>query len=213
MTFFSSLNYLDVRLFWLINGANTPVLDSFFSVFTNLGNGWVAIPLVVVIVLMKIRRKVFAHTLIVIALSMSAAGILNSQIKSLVGRPRPITYFAERRREAIDAGHNLPEGQGRWSLVPHVVGEHLKRRSLPSGHANTAFSAAMILYMLLGGWWSLGFVVAAGVAYSRVYLGVHFPFDGVVGALLGAAVVEMVFFAYRKWAFDFMASIRRAETP
>jgi undecaprenyl-diphosphatase len=60
--------------------------------------------------------------------------------------------------------------------------------SFPSGHAATSFAGATLL-----AWYAPRLAVplyalAALVAWSRVYVGVHYPFDIVAGALLGIAV-------------------------
>jgi membrane-associated phospholipid phosphatase len=60
--------------------------------------------------------------------------------------------------------------------------------SFPSGHASTAFAAATAVALLHPRlrWPALG--IAALVAASRVYLGVHFTLDVTAGALLGAGI-------------------------
>ncbi|MBD3392815.1 MAG: phosphatase PAP2 family protein [Chitinivibrionales bacterium] len=197
------LHTLDVELFWRINTTRTPTLDSFFELFTNLGSAWVAVPVIVAVLLLRMRRGTWVHAIVFMAVAMSLSGIVNSSIKSLAGRPRPLRYFGMQRTDAIEDGADLPPGPGRESLMPHVVGPRWKHRSFPSGHANTAFSSAMVLFMLLGGWWFLAFVIAALVAYSRVYVGVHFPLDTVAGAFVGAFVTHLVFIAYHKWVYPF----------
>ena len=59
--------------------------------------------------------------------------------------------------------------------------------SFPSGHATTAFAAAAALAVMRPSlrWWAFG--VAAAVAFSRVYLGVHYASDVLAGAMLGSA--------------------------
>ena len=61
--------------------------------------------------------------------------------------------------------------------------------SLPSGHASASAAGAVILAYLLGGrWaWALG-LLAVAVSFGRVYIGVHYPFDVLAGAALGALV-------------------------
>jgi membrane-associated phospholipid phosphatase len=60
--------------------------------------------------------------------------------------------------------------------------------SMPSGHAATAFAGAVALAYL----WRRGaawfFLLAAAIAFSRVYVGVHYPGDVLVGAALGSVV-------------------------
>jgi undecaprenyl-diphosphatase len=60
--------------------------------------------------------------------------------------------------------------------------------SFPSGHAATSFAAAALLSWLTPLPKALLFVLAGLIAFSRVYVGVHYPLDAVGGALLGLAV-------------------------
>jgi len=61
--------------------------------------------------------------------------------------------------------------------------------SLPSGHAATSFAAAVALaHYVPARVAPLLFVLAALIAWSRVYVGVHYPSDIVAGALLGVGV-------------------------
>jgi undecaprenyl-diphosphatase len=60
--------------------------------------------------------------------------------------------------------------------------------SFPSGHAATAFAGAVILTYLWRRAAPLFFALAAAIAFSRVYVGVHYPGDVLAGAVVGAAV-------------------------
>ena len=138
---------LDIQLFWLINTARSPFLDGFYALLTNLGSGWVAIPVLAVIVSFATPRSSVMRALVFIAVAMTVCGLTNSAIKHTVLRQRPLKYFAEIRHERLAQGEDLPAGPGPESLVPYVFGPRWKYRSFPSGHANTAFSAAMVLFL------------------------------------------------------------------
>jgi undecaprenyl-diphosphatase len=60
--------------------------------------------------------------------------------------------------------------------------------ALPSGHASTSFACAAILAWMTPLAAVPLFVLAALVAFSRVYVGAHYPLDAVAGAALGLAV-------------------------
>ena len=87
-------------------------------------------------------------------------------IKALVDRPRPFERYAE------------PQ-----TLVPHS-----HDASFPSGHASTSFAAATMLSLAFPPLAPALLLLAAAVAFSRVYVGVHYPGDVLAGAALGALV-------------------------
>jgi membrane-associated phospholipid phosphatase len=59
--------------------------------------------------------------------------------------------------------------------------------SFPSGHAATAFGAATALALLHRRLRWPALALAALIAFSRVYLGVHYPLDVIAGSLIGVA--------------------------
>jgi undecaprenyl-diphosphatase len=95
-----------------------------------------------------------------------SADLIALGIKAATGRPRPFESIA-----GVDA------------LVGVTVGN-----SMPSGHAATSFAGAVILTHLLPRAGPLAFLLAVAIAFSRVYVGVHYPSDVVAGAALGAFV-------------------------
>jgi membrane-associated phospholipid phosphatase len=77
--------------------------------------------------------------------------------------------------------------------------------SFPSGHAASAFAFAYAVGRNLPGLGVPVRLLAAGVAYSRVHTGVHYPGDVVIGSVVGAGTAAMV-----AAAFDSRLARRRA---
>ncbi len=99
-----------------------------------------------------------------------ASGVVNALLKPLARRRRP-------DREA----QGVP-------LERHVAMP--TSRSLPSGHAASAFAFATGVGHVLPREAAALRGVAAAVAYSRVHTGVHYPGDVIIGALVGSACAQ-----------------------
>lgn len=70
--------------------------------------------------------------------------------------------------------------------------------SFPSGHTASAFAGAVSLLMIDRRWGIAALAYAALVALSRVYVCAHWPTDVIAGAVLGAAMAAIVFYAVRR---------------
>jgi undecaprenyl-diphosphatase len=109
----------------------------------------------------KVAMAAWQTVLAVLLASLLANGI----IKSVIHRPRP---FAA-------------------SATLQVVGDRPTSESFPSGHAATAVAGALLLASTWPQARAAIWAVAAIVAVSRVYIGVHYPTDVIAGALVGLA--------------------------
>lgn len=169
-----SLLQLDGQLLVSIQGLHTAWLDPVVSVYTKLGDaGILFIALSLAMLLYKPTRKAGA-----LALGAMILGLLvtNITIKPLLSRPRPW----------LD-----------WPIVPLVTEKD--PNSFPSGHTCAAFAAGLSWARALPWRWGRMAAVAAAVlmGLSRLYVGVHYPTDVLVGAVIGSLCAWVVWRAYR----------------
>ena len=140
--------------------------DGFMRNITHLGDGLFT---VAVIIILLLRRQWVSASMVSIAYSTS--GLLAQALKHMLGLPRPAAYFADRGIPIF----TMPD------LSVHLA------NSFPSGHATSAFALATCLAIIFRvKWLALPLLLLAWlVAYTRVYLGQHFPEDIWFGSLLG----------------------------
>jgi membrane-associated phospholipid phosphatase len=112
-----------------------------------------------------VTRRNISFPVLLTAASVWTADLLTLAIKAGVERQRP-SLTVPQADPLMSAGG--------WSF--------------PSGHAATAFAGAVSLTYLWRRGAPLFFLLAAAIAFSRVYVGVHYPGDVLAGAALGTAV-------------------------
>ncbi len=161
-------NEVDLSLCLLLNRhVRRQAVRRFFAVVSRLGNGvfWYA--------LMAVLPLTFGRVGLTAALHMAVVGLVGVLLyKALKGR-------IDRERPFV----NHP--QIRLGAMP------LDRFSFPSGHTlhAVAFTVVALHNLPLLGWLLLPFTLL--VAASRMVLGLHYPSDVVMGALIGLGVAEL----------------------
>jgi undecaprenyl-diphosphatase len=163
------MNILDMSLFALLNaGAGTPMWR--IHIAAIISNFLPAVMVLVLAGLALLRPDRQRRVLWAALLSLLLAWLSVNLFRYWMPMPRPA---------ALEMGIQwLAQGQ---------------RGSFPSMHAAGSFAVAMSLWLERRDRWALLFVLAAcAIAWSRVYLGLHFPTDVLAGAALGALVALVV---------------------
>ncbi|MBI5772900.1 MAG: phosphatase PAP2 family protein, partial [Verrucomicrobia bacterium] len=156
---------LDTALFRFVNHTlANPVFDWLMPHLS--GGSWFILalfPLAALVVWKWRARGALCVLFVALAIALGDGLVINT-LREAIGRPRPFRVLAD--------AHLLIGGSDRGSL--------------PSAHSANCFAAAMVAFIYFRRSWRFMFPLAAAVAFSRVYNGVHYPADVLVGAILGA---------------------------
>jgi len=169
------LNFLRHIDFWLFYLVNDKLSNSFFDMvlpWCREKYNWIPLyVLLAVFLTYTFKKKVWKIFVIVPLLILSTDQLTSSIIKPLFHRLRPC-----RNPELADHIHQLVNCGAGYSFV--------------SSHAANHFGLAVFLIMIFGEkfrWLSsLLLIWAFIISFAQVYVGVHFPSDVTVGALIGA---------------------------
>ena len=179
MTFIETLTQIDGNLLIGIqHSLNADWLTAIMKAFTFLGEyGWTSILICLIMIAFKKTRKLGILCAATIALTfICCSGI----IKPLVDRARPWEVF-----------------DGIVPLIPDPGDS-----SFPSGHSANAAAFAFSFWLntrkpgvvhSLHKWSYLAIVCALLIAFSRMYLGMHFPSDVLVGILVAILSGQIIY--------------------
>lgn len=172
---------IDQQVLFLINGANTPFLDTMMSLISGKLT-WLPLYLVILFVLYK--RLGFSYKLLAAIATIGLTFFLTDFCCSQIIRP----MFDRLRPVCVDNPIHT---------MVHAVEGYRNHRSygFPSCHASNTFGLATLCWLYLRNRWTTiaVFCWAVCVCYSRVYIGVHYPGDVLCGAILGLLIGFCVF--------------------
>ena len=164
MDFFASLTALDLSVLDFIRNTLQSVFGDIVMIIVTGTGEWGAIWLAAALICLCFPKTRRAGIAVIVAVILGAVtGEL--LLKNIIARPRPFQV-----NEAIQL------------IIPPPSGY-----SMPSGHTCSSFAAATVLAYFIP---KLSFPVyayASLIAFSRMYLYVHYPSDVICGGLLGAA--------------------------
>lgn len=176
---FQKLLQWDREAFIYLNGLGKEKYDSFWSLVTEIST-W--IPLFVLFAILFAHRfpkqKALLNIIAVIAVTIFIT-ILTYLSKILVQRARPCND------ETLNSFIRILKTPIDYSFF--------------SGHASSSFAITTMFFLLMRTkikWAWIFFLWPLLFAYSRIYVGVHFPLDILVGALMGVFSAILV---YKKW--------------
>ncbi len=163
-------------LHWIQDNLRMEILDKIMPVFSFLGNGGLVWIVLAVILLIPRRTR---RTAILVLIGLAAAGLIGTNlIKEFVARPRPcwlddsVVMLIK-----VPQDYSFPSGH----TVCGVVSCFLINRT------NKVIGFFSVILMLL-------------IAFSRMYLYVHFPSDILAGLVFGIIVGAIIWAIGGRWA-------------
>ncbi len=171
----------DQQLFLFLNGLHADWLDPIMLQITGR-NIWFPLYGVIIFIIVKQLKWRSAYLLLGFALLITLAD------QSASGFFKP---FFERLRPC-----NEPALDGLIHMVKGCGGKY----GFASSHASNTFALAIFLWLIYRNMYAKILIVwAFVVSYSRIYVGVHYPGDIIMGAILGWISALIVYYLYKRF--------------
>ncbi len=159
------MDNINRKLFeWINIGLSNRFLDIFLSYISKLGSVIFAIVFILAILLLLKNYRLSIKITFIIFFNILVVQI----IKYIFNTSRPFQL------ESVNS-----------KLIYSDILVKTLGPGFPSSHTTVVFTLAFIMHKLYSRLSPLYFFIATIVGFSRIYLGVHYPFDVLVGALLG----------------------------
>ncbi len=170
MGWFQHILNFDTDLFLYLNSFHNNFWDTIMLMVTRKET-WLPFFLVIIFYFIKNYRSKALLILILLAVAILASDQISVLIKESVQRLRPVHEPALK-----NLTHNVLRKGGLHGFV--------------SSHAANAFAIFIFTTLVFKnkGYWALMCFWALIFCYSRIYAGVHYPFDIIGGAILGSFI-------------------------
>ncbi len=150
-----------VILDWIQDHCRSPFLDRIVPLFSHLGDiGAIWIVMTFMLLINPAQRRLGIACTISLVLSSIFCNLV---LKLLVGRKRPCEYRPNKE----------------------LLIRRPKDDSFPSGHTSASFAVITVLFFMHFPYWPVFLALGCLIAFSRMYVYVHFPSDILGGAFLG----------------------------
>ncbi len=167
LSFFSvKAQNVDIDILKQINVNRNTALDPAFKSITNSAVPVsIATPVIMYSVGLIQKDTLIKHKAVFIGETFLVSAFITLASKQIIKRERPYLRYSELEPLVFESSY-----------------------SMPSGHTSTAFATATSLSMAYPKWYVIvpTFAWASSVGYSRMHLGVHYPSDVFIGAIVGS---------------------------
>lgn len=180
-----ALKALDHRLFLFFNwDISNPLFDWLMPIITDSHTILMTMLIVYGIYIFRAKEKKDAWIYVILAILIFTLtdSIAYRILKPYFGRLRP-----SHAKNFTDGVHNFLTGA-------HFLLGQKSSLSFPSNHATNAFGQALFWTMLFPKKWFIFVPIAALIAFTRVYCGVHYPADITFGAIIGSLIGVSVYY-------------------
>lgn len=180
---------MEQQLLFLINRQWThPALDLFMAVMSSFALWTPLMVIGIVCAMMFGGFKWRAFVLVTAMLVGVSDGLVSNPLKKYINRPRPHEILANVRQVELRKANPRILAifkKVRTKLSKIAYERPAQGRSFPSSHTVNIFCVAVSVTAFFGRRGAWFFLVAASVAYSRIYVGSHWPGDVLASMFLG----------------------------